>query len=433
MAEREVPWLVVRLGLSEGAWNDPQGLTLPGVRRMETIGERIRELRRGTYTQDDLAVAADVSVDVIRKLEQGRRHTASIATLARIARALGVDLGELLSRPRPAPAAGEPQAAVVAIRDALTSVDDLLGELDDADAPDLTELARSVTYAFGLYWAGRYGPLAALLPRLLTEAAAATHGATAAEMGRAADLAAQVHRITASALLHFGALDLGYLAAREALRLAALASDPLRVAAVHCSLGHVLIRQGRFVDAERVCVATAEQVEPTGQASPARLSIYGGLLLRGATAAARQRRTGAATDLLAEATTAAQRTGVDRTDYDVVFGPGHVVMGAVDCSVVAEDYARAAKVARTMPRDSALPLSTRSRHLADVAHAELRLGHDRAAEAVLLTMERAAPEWTTHQQLPRLLVGELLTRGRPSTRLRELGHRLSAAAAAGRP
>jgi hypothetical protein len=40
-------------------------------------------------------------------------------------------------------------------------------------------------------------------------------------------------------------------------------------------------------------------------------------------------------------------------------------------------------------------------------------------------MERAAPEWTAHQQLPRVLVGELLTRGRPSARLRELSHRVN--------
>ncbi|MGH3821720.1 MAG: helix-turn-helix domain-containing protein [Pseudonocardiaceae bacterium] len=61
-----------------------------------TIRDRIRELRRGIFTQNDLAAAADVSVDVIRKLEQGRRHTASIATLAGIARALGGDLAKLL-------------------------------------------------------------------------------------------------------------------------------------------------------------------------------------------------------------------------------------------------------------------------------------------------------------------------------------------------
>ncbi len=395
-----------------------------------SIGERIRALRKpAALTQNDLAAAAEVSVDVIRKLEQGRRQTSSIPTLARIAGVLGVDLAELLGPPRPPLTASGDQARVVAIRDALTSVDDLLGELDGADAPDLTEFGRAVTYAFGMYWAGRYGPLAALLPRLLTEAAAATHAAAASGTGQAADLAAQVHRIAASTLLHLGAPDLAYAAAREALRLAALAPDLLRAAAVRCTLGHVLMRQGRFIDAERVSVATAEQVQPTGQPSAAQLSVYGGLLLRGASAAARQRRAGAATDLLAEATTVAQRTGADRADYDVVFGPGHVVMGAVDCSVVAEDYVAAAEVARTMPRNSALPLSTHSRHLADVAHAQLRLGHDRAAEFVLLTMEQAAPEWTLHQQLPRVLVGELMTRGRPSVRLRELARRLSVARA----
>ncbi|MGH3803585.1 MAG: helix-turn-helix domain-containing protein, partial [Pseudonocardiaceae bacterium] len=361
-----------------------------------TIGERLRELRRPAFTQHDLAAAADVSVAIIRKLEQGRRQTASIATLARLARVLGVEVAELLGPSRPALVASGDQARVVAIRDALTSVDDLLGELDDADAPDLTEFSRAVTYAFGLYWAGRYGPLAAMLPRLLTEAAAATHGAAAADMDRAADLAAQVHRIAASTLLHFGAPDLGYLAAREALRLAVMAPDPLRVAAMRCTLGHVLMRQGRFLDAERVVVATAEGMQPTGDVSTAHLSVYGGVLLRGAAAAARQGRVGAATDLLGEASAIAQRTGVDRTDYDVVFGPSNVVMQSTDCSVIAEDYVAAAEMARAMPRESALPLSTRSRHLADVAHAQLRLGHTKAAEAVLLTMERAAPEWTVH-------------------------------------
>ncbi|MDQ3151904.1 MAG: helix-turn-helix domain-containing protein [Actinomycetota bacterium] len=43
------------------------------TRAEPTIGERIRELRQPAYTQVELAVGADVSVDVIRKLEQGRR------------------------------------------------------------------------------------------------------------------------------------------------------------------------------------------------------------------------------------------------------------------------------------------------------------------------------------------------------------------------
>lgn len=392
------------------------------------IGERIRELRRGVYSQLDLATAADVSVDVIRKLEQGRRQTASIGTLQRIARVLDVDIGDLLGRSRSVPSAGEEQVRVLAIRDALTSVDDLLGGLDDVDAPDLAELGRSVTYAWGAYWAGRYGVLAAMLPRLLAEARAALHHAQAGAAGHAADLAAQVHQLTAGTLLRLGEADLGHVAARESLRFAADGFDPLRDAAMRSTMTYVLIRQGRFTDAERVAVATAQDIQPSDGAAVPELSVYGGLLLRGATAAARYGRADAAATLLSEAGEIAGRTGVDRTDYEVVFGPSNWVMQSADVAMVGEDYATAAAVARRMPRGSALPLAARSRHLADVSHAQVRLGNNRAAEAALLTLERGAPEWTAHHRLPRVLVGELLTRRRPSVALRELAGRLGVAA-----
>lgn len=357
------------------------------------IGERIRRLRKNVVmTQDELAATADVSTDLIRKLEQGQRHTASLASLSRIARALGVSLAALLGPP-PAASAGQDQPHVVAIRDALTSVDDILGELDDPDAPDPTELDRTLTYAWGLYRAGRYATLAALLPRLLADARAATRAATATEAGRAAELAAQVHRVTAYTPTGFGAADLGHVAAREALRLAAGRPDPLYLAAARITFGHVLINQGRYAGAERVCVTTAQQLEPLTQASTAHWSVYGNLLGQGATAAARQRRSGAAADLLTEAAAAAHQTGRDRIDYDVPFGPSWLVLQSTDCAVVTDDYAAAAKTARQMPRNSTLQLPARSRHLVDVAHTQLRLGHPQAAESTLLTIEQAAPEW----------------------------------------
>jgi transcriptional regulator with XRE-family HTH domain len=395
-------------------------------RAESTIGGCLRRLRKDALmTQDDLAAAAGVSTDLIRKLEQGRRQTASIGSLYRIARALGVDIAELLGPVRTTSASAPEQGHILAIRDALTSVDDILDEFDGVDAPDLTELGRAVTYAWGSFWSGRYATLAAMLPRLLAEAQAAMHATTTAEAGCAADLAAQVHQITAATLLRFGKADLGNVAARESLRLAAGAPDPLRLASARYILGHVLIAQGRYIDAERVSVTTAKQVQPTAHASMAQWSVYGGVLLRGATAAARQGRSGAAADLLTEATAAARQTGMDRTDYDVIFGPSNLVMQSTDCSIVAEDYAAAAKTARQMPRDSALPLVSRSRHLADVAHAQLRLGRTQAAESTLLTIERTAPEWTVHHQLPRMLVGELLiAERRRSTPLRELAKRI---------
>lgn len=122
------------------------------VRAESTIGERIRRLRKAALmTQDDLAAAAGVSTDLIRELEQGRRHTASIGSLSRIARALGVDIAALLGSARSAYSAGHDQGRILAIRDALTSVDDILGELNGVDAPDLTELGRAVTYAWGTF------------------------------------------------------------------------------------------------------------------------------------------------------------------------------------------------------------------------------------------------------------------------------------------
>jgi hypothetical protein len=80
---------------------------------------------------------------VIRKLEQGRRHTASIASLHRFGRALDVDLGDLFGR-RAMPES-TPHAGVVTLRQAVADVDDLLGatEGEPLSPPDA---ARSVTY-----------------------------------------------------------------------------------------------------------------------------------------------------------------------------------------------------------------------------------------------------------------------------------------------
>lgn len=64
-----------------------------------SLGERIGDLRRARrprLTQEELAAAAYVSVDVIAKLEQGRKQGARLETVQRIARALGVTVGDLL-------------------------------------------------------------------------------------------------------------------------------------------------------------------------------------------------------------------------------------------------------------------------------------------------------------------------------------------------
>lgn len=112
-----------------------------------TIGERLKRLRNDILmTQDDLAAAAGVSTDLIRKLEQGRRNTASIVSLHRIAAALDVDLGELLGRESMPEAA--PDSGVLALRQAVADVADLLGDVE-GEPLSLRDAERSVTYLWG--------------------------------------------------------------------------------------------------------------------------------------------------------------------------------------------------------------------------------------------------------------------------------------------
>ena len=67
---------------------------------METgnIGKRIRAVRKDTtsLSQEDLARRAEVSLNVVSRLERGTIHDPHISTIARIADALGVPVTALL-------------------------------------------------------------------------------------------------------------------------------------------------------------------------------------------------------------------------------------------------------------------------------------------------------------------------------------------------
>jgi transcriptional regulator with XRE-family HTH domain len=66
---------------------------------VSTLGRHLKRLRREQgHTQESLAERADVSVDLIAKLEQGRRHSARVMSLMRLATALDVDLSDLVGK-----------------------------------------------------------------------------------------------------------------------------------------------------------------------------------------------------------------------------------------------------------------------------------------------------------------------------------------------
>ncbi len=68
----------------------------------ESIGYQLRRLRRlRGLTQEELADRANVSRDLVAKLEQGRRQTARLSSLVSFARALDVELSALVERATP--------------------------------------------------------------------------------------------------------------------------------------------------------------------------------------------------------------------------------------------------------------------------------------------------------------------------------------------
>jgi transcriptional regulator with XRE-family HTH domain len=398
---------------------------MDGIRIESTIGERIKRLRHDAgMTQDDLAAAADVSTDLIRKLEQGRRHTASIGSLHRIAAALDVDLGELLGRESMPDAA--PDAGVVALRQAVADVTDLLGDVE-GEPLSLRDAERSVTYLRGTYWSGKYEVLVGLIPQALTGLRATLHAADAATRPHAAEQLAGGYWVAASILIHLRESDAAFMAVRRAVDLAASGEDALLAAALKGSVSWQLMESGRFVEAERLAVRTAESIEPRGDVPMAQLSVHGTLLIRAATTAARNDRGTIATDFLASAGEVAQRLGCNRTDYESPFGPSKVIKQTVNVCVITQDYPAALDEASRMPANSGLPVVAHCRHLTDRACAHANLGQQEQALALLLTAEGLAPEWIRHGTgtPARAVVRDLLAvERRRSTPLRELAKRI---------
>lgn len=377
---------------------------------MSEIGDRIYELRNDRsprLTQEELAERAGLSVDTIRKYEQGSRPP-TLPSLMKIAKALDVDLGVLVGKPthlESAPITG----GILALRRALTPVVDEPGE-----PLALEELRPSLAQAWEAYWRGDYDLIATFLPGIID----------AARRRGAADIHAEATQLAASTLVHLGHPDLSLTAADGAL---ATAQDPLLRAAVVGTRSWVLLNQSRPGDAAAIAVREADEMEPRRKAEKAAISLWGNLLVTGATAAARAGDDAEAQDLLAAAHGAAVRLGEERNDYQTTFGVTQVVMQRVDAAVVAGDYARALDVATEMPRVNAMPLAARMRHATDLAHAHAQLGRRQDAERILLGIEREAPQWMRYQPFPRAVVSHLASGQRPSPAIRKLDRRLGGA------
>ncbi|MFE7664516.1 helix-turn-helix domain-containing protein [Streptomyces celluloflavus] len=392
------------------------------------IGDRIARLRtRRKLTQEGLAEQAGLCVDVVRKLEQGVRRTARLATLNALAKALDVEPSVLVGQPATFEIRSDGERpSVLALRQAISPVSDLLGdEPDPEDPPGIAALRASLRSTERIRRDGRMGEIGALLPQLIRDAKAVALASTGDEAAAAHSVLAEAYQVAATTLAALGKEDAAFTALERSMEAAGKSDDAHLETVGFSSLAWVLTKQGRLADAERVALNAAERIEPGFRSPPVELALWGVLLLRAATAAVRLERQDAVRELLTMASAAAARIGTDRLDYATPFGPANVGVAKVNFLVEMEQSAEALRTARTVPELQALPPTWRARFHIDRALAFADLHKDDGALEALLTAERTAPEWMRYHSTSRRLVADLRNRERRRTSpLTELADRL---------
>ncbi|HEY0540831.1 MAG TPA: helix-turn-helix domain-containing protein [Actinoallomurus sp.] len=368
----------------------------------ETIGDRLKLLRQErSMTRNELADESGVSADVIEKLEHGRRQTARVTWLMKLAGALKAELSGLVGRRRP----DEEDDGAPAVCDAVAAPESTPGlDADDAgEAPDLGELRTGVAEAWRVYWSGDLPRVATTLPGLIGEARLASRNLGV----KAAAPLAEAQHLAARLLTHLGQPDLAALAAEEAIRAAESGDDELQWTALHGAYSSALLHQDLTRMSEDHAIRIAEDTEPFMDAELRRLTVWGGLIVAAMAAAVTGTRAGAVGDYVGLAQSAAGRFGRDRLDYHVRFGPSEVAMLATHAYAILQEPGRALQSARGVhPED--LPSGMYGRHLLDVARAQAQLMDLREAEATLQEAESLSRRSFRHRGPAHDLVVELV-------------------------
>lgn len=196
-------------------------------------------------------------------------------------------------------------------------------------------------------------------------------------------------------------------------------------------LAYALIGAGHFAKAKDLTISAASTLEPDlGAGSPALLSLYGALLLKGAMAAAFHGDRITSRALLGEADSSARQLGTDANHWFTAFGPTNVAVHRVSAAVALGDGGAAVQHAKAVHPAQLPVLERRAQYLVDVARGHGQWGKDEQALRALLTAERLAPEEVRYQPASRALVAQLLhrERGGRNAELRALAERVGAVA-----
>jgi transcriptional regulator with XRE-family HTH domain len=344
----------------------------------EHLGDRIARLRRlADLTQEALAERSGVSVDLVRKLEQKRKHSARLPTLHALSGGLGVELTALLGRPS---------------RD---TVDRRAGP---------TAVGRSAS----------------------RDHASAVRSSTGAEaaLGKTLQLAGHL-------AIRLGKTDLAPSALERAMNAAERSSDPLLARMISNSLAWNYQRQNRLDDAKHLAVHAADGLERERGRTVEGLRVWGGLIMSAATSAARSGDYETAGDMMRTAEDATRRLTTLAPPADgrmvSVFSRSSVRIERVRLAVQHARPEEALSLAKGMRLGADIPPSWRTWLLLDVARAHTDVGDAEGTVKTLEKLRRTAPTWMRHHTHAVAVVTDLWAGSHRPPGLRKLAEFLGVA------
>ncbi|WP_455359068.1 helix-turn-helix domain-containing protein [Streptomyces sp. SYSU K21746] len=380
----------------------------------EHLGDRLARLRRlADLTQEGLSERAGVSVDVVRKLEQRRKHSARLPTLHALSKGLGVELTALLGDPPGVPSNGEadpPQ--LVAVRRAI--MPPLFApppEPNGAERLSLPLLRREISDGWTLYHGAEFGRLMEVLPGIIADARFAAAVGTSDEKAAGQAALGKALQLGGHLAIRLGKTDLALSALERAMNAASDSSDPLLAPMISNSVAWNYQRQNRLDDAEHLAVYAADGVEREQGNTAEGLRVWGGLVMSAATSAARSGDYDTANDMMTTAENATRRLATLPPPADgkmvSVFSRSSVRIERVRLAVQHARPEEALALAHGMRLSADTPPSWRTWLLLDVARAHADLGNAEGAVKALERLRQIAPAWMRHHTLAVAIVSDL--------------------------
>jgi transcriptional regulator with XRE-family HTH domain len=390
------------------------------------IGQRIaRARRRRGLSQTVLAGLVGRSESWLSQVERGKRSVDSHAVLMRLCEVLRVDIADLTEPAGQDQAGPRPYKGAAAIEQAMTCYDSLSRVICGpgsrrCNAANLTGRTKA---AYHRYQATRYEEAGRLIPGLIRDVETAGSGQRGICRARAL-----IYDTTAALLNRVGEYGLAWAAADRAVSAATQSGEPLLAALSAYRLAYVLPNRKHAAEAVDVAMSAAGALEHAMTSPSAEhLSIYGGLHLAAASAAAASYDTSLAPELLNKARTVAERLGEDANFLGTAFGPVNVAIHTLSVSVRLADSKTALRIGESLDA-GAIPaglIGRRTQVHLDLARAYCLRRLDAAAVNALLAAEQLSPQLVRFDERTHELITGLLHREhRASTpQLRPLARR----------